>query len=110
MPYFSAYAVPAPPKYWAAIGACSSHPCSAVVRSSKRVNGLGRSLHIEPSAPRIICSNPSAITQSAAPVSIACRAKNSADEPVEQLLLTLTIGIPVWPSPYNAACPDVESP
>ena len=74
------------------------------------MNALGRSLHIEPSAPRIICSNPTAMTQSAAPVSIACRAKNSAEEPVEQLLLTLTIGIPVWPSPYNAAWPDVESP
>jgi hypothetical protein len=35
---------------------------------------------------------------------------NSADEPVEQVSLTLMIGIPVWPNPYSAACPDVESP
>jgi hypothetical protein len=80
------------------------------VLSSKRVKALGRSLHIEPSAPRIIGSKPRATTQSAAPVSIASRAKNSADEPVEQLLLTLRIGIPVCPSPYNAVWPDVESP
>ena len=40
----------------------------------------------------------SATTQSAAPDSMAWRARNSAVEPVEQLLLTLTIGIPVMPT------------
>ncbi len=42
--------------------------------------------------------NDSAIVQSASPPRIACAAMNSAVEPVEQLLLTLTIGMPVRPS------------
>ena len=61
-------------------------------------NALGRSVKTAPSAPGFICSKPSASTQSAAPDSIACRARNSAVEPVEQLLLTLTIGMPVMPT------------
>lgn len=41
----------------------------------------------------------------------SCRATKSAVEPVEQLLLTLMIGIPDSPSPwYIARCPQVESP
>ena len=42
--------------------------------------------------------------------STACRARKSAVEPVEQLLLTLTMGMPVIPTPYSAFCPAVESP
>lgn len=42
---------------------------------------------------------------------MSCRAMKSAVEPVEQLLLTLIIGIPdrprLW---YIARCPHVESP
>ena len=33
-----------------------------------------------------------------------------AVEPVEQLLFTLAIGMPVMPSSYSARFPDVESP
>ena len=42
--------------------------------------------------------------------STACRARNSAVEPVAQLLLTLKIGRPCMPSRYKAFCPLVESP
>ena len=51
-----------------------------------------------PSAPGTICSNPSASAHSAAPLSIAWRAMNSAVEPVAQLLLTFTIGTPLMPT------------
>ena len=40
-----------------------------------------------------------------APHSIAWRARNSAVEPVEQLLLTLTIGMPVMPDLVERALP-----
>ncbi len=33
-----------------------------------------------------------------------------AEDPVEQLLLTLKIGMPVMPHWYSARCPQVESP
>ena len=42
--------------------------------------------------------SPMAIAQSATPPLTAWRARNSALEPVEQLLLTLMTGIPVRPS------------
>jgi hypothetical protein len=61
-------------------------------------------------APGCICSKPSASTHSAAPDCTAWRARNSADEPVEQLLLTLTTGMPVMPTGYSARWPQVESP
>jgi hypothetical protein len=57
-----------------------------------------------------MCSKPSASTQSAAPLATAWRARNSAVEPVEQLLLTLTTGMPVMPTSYSARWPAVESP
>ena len=44
------------------------------------------------------------------PLATAWRARNSAVEPVEQLLLTLTIGMPVMPTSYSAVWPQVESP
>ena len=44
------------------------------------------------------------------PLITAWRARNSADEPVEQLLLTLTTGMPVMPTSYSARWPAVESP
>jgi len=59
---------------------------------------LIRSRNIAPMAPGCICSNPSASAQSTAPLSTAWRARNSAEEPVEQLLFTFTIGIPVMPT------------
>lgn len=55
-------------------------------------------------------SKPRAMTQSAMPYSTAWRASHSADEPVEQLLFTLRIGIFVRPSAYSARWPQVESP
>jgi hypothetical protein len=66
---------------------------------SKRANGDGRSLQCSLSAPGSICSKPKASTQSSAPASISCRARKSAVDPVEQLLLTLTMGMPVIPTP-----------
>ena len=73
-------------------------PTSASVSASKRSNGVGRSGNLTPIAPGSICSKPSASTQSAAPLSTACRARKSAVEPVAQLLLTLTIGTPDIPT------------
>src|SRR3546814_17631497 len=87
------YSLPAPPKYFSAIGASASSSASSF--SSKRANGDGRSLQCCSSAPGRICSKPSAITQSAMPDSTSWRARNSADEPVGQWLLTLTTGLPV---------------
>ena len=55
-------------------------------------------MNTEPSAPGFICSKPSASTQSAAPDSMAWRARNNAVEPVEQLLFTLMTGMPVIPT------------
>ena len=57
-----------------------------------------RSVYFIPSEPFSIFSKPTARAQSAMPPFTAWRARNSADEPVEQLLLTLTTGIPVRPS------------
>jgi len=53
---------------------------------------------VEPSEPGCIFSKPSASAQSTVPPRTACVARNSAVDPVEQLLLTLTTGIPVIPS------------
>ena len=65
---------------------------------SKRSNGVGRSAHTEVIAPGRICSNPTASAQLTAPLSTAWRARNRAVDPVEQLLFTLTIGMPVMPT------------
>jgi hypothetical protein len=64
-----------------------------------------RSVYFTPSEPFSIFSKPIASAQSASPPLTAWRARNSADEPVEQLLLTLTTGIPVRPSWYSARWP-----
>ena len=58
-----------------------------------------RSVYLTPSEPFSIFSKPTAIAQSAMPPLTAWRARKSALEPVEQLLLTLTTGMPVRPSP-----------
>jgi hypothetical protein len=60
--------------------------------------------------PVFIFSKPSAMAQSARPAPIARAVSHRAVEPVEQLLLTLVIGIPVSPSSYMARWPEVESP
>ena len=61
--------------------------------------GFVRSMNFAPSEPFSIFSKPSASAQSARPPLTAWRARYSAVEPVEQLLLTLTTGMPVRPSP-----------
>uniref|UniRef100_A0A2M4B4G7 Putative secreted protein n=1 Tax=Anopheles triannulatus TaxID=58253 RepID=A0A2M4B4G7_9DIPT len=58
----------------------------AVTSSS---TGLVRSRYLDVSEPRSIFSKPRASTQSLLPVSMSCFARNSAVEPVEQLLFTL---------------------
>jgi hypothetical protein len=63
-----------------------------------------------PSEPGCIFSKPSAIVQSASPPLMARAARYSAVDPVEQLLLTLTTGMPVMPNSYTARWPEVDSP
>ena len=58
-----------------------------------------RSVYFMPSEPRSIFSKPTASAQSTRPPLTAWRARYNALEPVEQLLLTLTTGMPVRPSP-----------
>ena len=53
--------------------------------------------------------SPTASTQSI-PDCTSARASISADDPEEQLLLTLKTGTPVSPSSYTARCPHVGSP
>ena len=48
--------------------------------------------------PFLASLKPSARAQSTAPLSTAWRARNSAEDPVEQLLFTFTTGIPVMPT------------
>jgi hypothetical protein len=60
--------------------------------------GCSRSVKVAPSEPGCIFSKPNASAQSTAPLRTACAARKSAVDPVEQLLLTLTTGIPVMPS------------
>ena len=57
-----------------------------------------RSVYFIPSEPFSIFSKPTARAQSAIPPFTAWRARNRADDPVEQLLLTFKTGIPVSPS------------
>lgn len=65
---------------------------------------------LDDNEPRSIFSNPRVRTQSALPDSMICFAIINAVEPVEQLLLTFIMGIPVIPTSYSARCPHVESP
>ncbi len=90
------YSRPAAPNIHGATGkANSSISASALMW---RPSGDSRSSAPPPSEPGCIFSNPSASTQSASPPRIDCAPRNSAVDPVEQLLLTLTIGMPVMPS------------
>ena len=61
--------------------------------------GFVRSVYFTPSEPFSIFSKPTASAQSAMPPLTACRARKSADEPVEQLLFTFRTGMPVSPRP-----------
>jgi hypothetical protein len=60
--------------------------------------------------PGYILSNPRHKTQFAYPDLIACIPKCRAAEPVQQLLFTFIIGIPVIPTLYNALYPLQLSP
>ncbi|MCY1419665.1 hypothetical protein D9M71_352580 [compost metagenome] len=98
VPYFCMCSRPAPPKVRSGPGtsAASAVSCSTIGRKRARVTG--RSSQLDFSEPGRICSKPRASTQSAWPLSTAARARYSAVEPVEQLLLTLMIGMPVRPT------------
>ncbi|MCY1376282.1 hypothetical protein D9M69_637600 [compost metagenome] len=89
-------------------------PCTSLAISSVMLTNLfmaaGRSSQWLFSAPGCICSKPRAMAHSTAPLSTAWRARNRALEPVEQLLLTLRTGMPLMPTSYRAAWPQVESP
>ncbi|SLJ82534.1 Uncharacterised protein [Mycobacteroides abscessus subsp. abscessus] len=96
VPYFCMCSRPAAPNIQGAGGNFTSEICTS--RSMCRIIGCSRSVKVAPSEPGCIFSKPSARVQSARPPRIAWAARYSAVEPVEQLLLTLTIGIPVRPS------------
>ncbi|MCY1423470.1 hypothetical protein D9M71_391810 [compost metagenome] len=85
-------------------------PVSSSVMVRARSVAGARSVHTEVSAPGFICSKPKARAQSTAPLITAWRARNRAEEPVAQLLLTLSTGMPVMPTRYTAFWPQVESP
>ena len=87
---------PAAPNIHGATGKANSS-ISAIALTWRPI-GDSRSSAPPPSEPGCIFSNPSAIAQSASPPRIAWAARYSAVDPVEQLLLTLTIGMPVIPS------------
>jgi hypothetical protein len=96
VPYFFMCSRPAAPNIHGATGnANSSMAASALMWLP---SGDSRSSAPPASAPGCIFSKPRAITQSARPPRMLCAARYSAVEPVEQLLLTLTIGMPVMPS------------
>ena len=62
------------------------------------ISGCSRSSAPIFNEPFSIFSKPTAITQSVRPPRIASTLRYRAVDPVEQLLLTLVIGIPVMPS------------
>ena len=97
VPYLSMCSLPAPPNIWAAGGA-GAKPWSACISSMCLSSGRVRSPHFIPSEPFSIFSNPRASAHSTMPEPTAWNASRSADDPVEQLLLTLKTGIPVRPS------------
>ena len=89
---------PALPNIWGA-GGDSSGSRMANIAVTCLSRALVRSVYLTPSEPFSIFSKPTAIAQSALPPRTAWRARKSALEPVEQLLLTLITGMPVRPSP-----------
>ena len=78
VPYFSAYSAPAPPNICAASGASSLEALRRVGHLVEAVERVRAVVPLWPSAPFSICSKPSASTHSAAPPSMACRARYSA--------------------------------
>ena len=77
------------------VSAC--RPASSVI-ASKRSNGRRTVGEREAERARLHLLEADASAQSTAPLATAWRARNSAVEPVEQLLLTLTTGMPVMPT------------
>jgi hypothetical protein len=99
-PYFLKYSAAAAPNMRGIGGPrfASGEARSAARRSG--IIGLGRSgnLDLVPSAPGAIRSNPRARAQRASPARTSVAACTSAALPVEQLLFTFVIGMPVRPS------------
>ena len=96
-PYFSMWSRPALPNICGANGDSSGSRTSNM-RIMCLSSAVVRSVYFIPSEPCSIFSKPTASAQSTRPPWTAWRARNSAEEPVEQLLLTLTTGMPVRPS------------
>eukprot|EP01137_Pigoraptor_chileana_P036256 Opistho-2@31508 len=101
VPYFSICSRPALPNICGAMGA-GAMPLTSDMRPTCFSIGLQRSLNFAPSDPRSIFSKPRAMAHSHAPPATKLRARKRAVDPVEQLLFTLYIGIPVMPSSYSA--------
>ncbi|MCY1448352.1 hypothetical protein D9M71_650130 [compost metagenome] len=110
VPYFFMCAIPAPANCLIALLLTATSPTSSLTSVLACSRAEARSVHTDFSAPGFICSKPKARAQSTAPLCTAWRARNSAEEPVAQLLLTLSTGIPVMPTRYSAFWPQVESP
>ena len=89
---------PALPNICGANGDSSGGRTSAIAMKCLS-SAFVRSVYLMPSDPRSIFSKPIASAQSAPPPRTAWRARKSAELPVEQLLLTLTTGMPVRPRP-----------
>lgn len=66
--------------------------------------GGSLSFQLEPKLPGAICSNPRAKVHSARPPRTVLLAWYKAVDPVEQLLFTFVIGMPVRPRLYRARC------
>ena len=103
------YSRPALPNICGAGGA-AVNPRFSFIFSNVHCIGIARSMYLMPSEPFSIFSKPSASAQSARPPSTKLFARYSAEEPVAQLLLTFTTGMPVTPISYSARWPAVESP
>ncbi|MOA47713.1 hypothetical protein D3C78_1703740 [compost metagenome] len=110
VPYFFMCAMPAPANWRMALLPTSTSPTSSLTSLLACSSADSRSVHTDFSAPGFICSKPKARAQSTAPLCTAWRARNRAEEPVAQLLLTLSTGMPVMPTRYRAFWPQVESP
>ncbi len=95
------YSRPALPNICGAAGAAAKPRRSTMSLKCLSI-GVVRSVYLIPSEPFSIFSKPTARAQLATPPSTSCLARNSALDPLEQLLLTLTAGMPVRPISYSA--------
>ncbi|MNR48287.1 hypothetical protein D3C85_1675100 [compost metagenome] len=90
--------MPALPKMRRAAGISAAPGIASLHCSRNSSSGLGRSAKALLIAPGIICSKPKARTMSTMPLLMAWLARYSADEPLAQLLFTLSTGMPVMPT------------